>query len=77
MKVRYREQALTDLEQIFNYIGERNPDGARNVIMQFMRRSPALRDKRLSARRISDPAVRVKIVGRYHYKSSIVSARMR
>ena len=32
MKVRYRELALADLEQIFLYLDERNPVAARNVI---------------------------------------------
>ncbi len=32
MKLLYREQALTDLEQIFQYIDERSPTGACNVI---------------------------------------------
>ncbi|MEA3069185.1 MAG: hypothetical protein QOD29_631 [Alphaproteobacteria bacterium] len=32
MRVRYRELALADLEQIFQYLDERNPAGARNVI---------------------------------------------
>jgi plasmid stabilization system protein ParE len=29
MKVRYRERALDDLEQIFTYLDERSPAGAR------------------------------------------------
>jgi plasmid stabilization system protein ParE len=32
MRVRYRERALTDLEQIFYYLDERSPAGARKVI---------------------------------------------
>jgi plasmid stabilization system protein ParE len=37
--VRYRELALADLEQIFQYLDERSPAGARNVIEAFVRRS--------------------------------------
>jgi toxin ParE1/3/4 len=68
MKVRYREQALADLENIFNYIDERSPGGARRVIDAVYASIASIADQPLIARRTSDPAVRVKIVGRYHYK---------
>ena len=32
MRVRYREQALADLETIFRYLDERNPAAARQVM---------------------------------------------
>ena len=32
MKVRYRELALSDLDQIFRYLDARSPNGARQVI---------------------------------------------
>ena len=32
MKVRYRAQALADLDAIFKYLNERSPSGARNVL---------------------------------------------
>lgn len=32
MKVRYRALALTDLENIFRFLHERSPTGARNVL---------------------------------------------
>ncbi len=32
MKVRYRELALSDLDNIFRYLDERSPASARNVI---------------------------------------------
>ena len=32
MTVRYRERALADLESIFQFLNERSPGGARNVL---------------------------------------------
>ena len=32
MKVRYRARALADLDDIFRYLDERSPTGARNVM---------------------------------------------
>ena len=68
MKVRYRELALADLEQIFRYLDERNPAGARKVIDAIHAAISNVVDQPLSARKASDPSIRVKIVGRYHYK---------
>jgi toxin ParE1/3/4 len=68
MRVRYREQALADLEAIFRYLDERRPAGARRVIDAIHAAIMQVADRPLSARKTSDPAIRVKIVGRYHYK---------
>ncbi|HEY4736627.1 MAG TPA: type II toxin-antitoxin system RelE/ParE family toxin [Xanthobacteraceae bacterium] len=68
MKVRYRELALADLEQIFLYLDERNPVAARNVIDAIHAAISNVADQPLSGRKTSDPSIRVKIVGRYHYK---------
>lgn len=32
MKITYRERALADSENIFQYLNERSPSGARNVL---------------------------------------------
>ena len=66
MRVRYRELALADLEQIFQYLDERNPAGARNVIEAIRAAISNAADQPLSGRKTSDPAIRVKLVGRYH-----------
>jgi toxin ParE1/3/4 len=68
MRVRYRELALADLEQIFQYLDERNPAGARNVIEAIRGGISNAATQLLSGRKTSDPAIRVKLVGRYHYK---------
>ena len=68
MKVRYRERALADLEEISAYISERSPIGAINVLAAI---HAAIRDvalNPLASRQTSDPEVRVKIVRRYLYK---------
>jgi len=68
MKVRYRELALADIEQIFRYLDERSPPGARKVIDAIHAAIANIADQPLSARKTSDPSIRVKIVGRYQYK---------
>jgi plasmid stabilization system protein ParE len=68
MKVRYRERALADLEDISGYLDERSPRGARKVVEAIHAAIASIADRPLSARKTSDPTVRVKIVGRYHYK---------
>jgi toxin ParE1/3/4 len=77
--MRYRELALSDLEQIFQYLDERNPAGARNVIEAIRGGISNAAAQPLSGRKTSDPAIRVKLVGRYHYKIfySIRSRRSR
>ena len=32
MRLRYRAQALADIDEIYRYIEERSPNGARNVL---------------------------------------------
>jgi toxin ParE1/3/4 len=68
VKVRYRERALLDLEEVSSYISERSPIGAINVLAAI---HAAVRDVALNplgSRQTSDPEVRVKIVRRYLYK---------
>jgi plasmid stabilization system protein ParE len=68
MRVRYRERALADLEDIFRFLDERSPVGARKVIEAIHGAIMSAAEHPLSARETSDPAIRVKIVGRFHYK---------
>jgi toxin ParE1/3/4 len=68
MRVRYRERALADLEDIFRYLDERIPAGARRVIEAIHGAIMSAAEHPLSARETSDPAIRVKIVGRFHDK---------
>jgi plasmid stabilization system protein ParE len=68
MKVRYRERALADLEEISAYISERSPIGAINVLAAIHAAVSELTSNPLASRHTSDPEVRVKVVRRYLYK---------
>lgn len=68
MRVRYRERALADLEDIFRYLNDRSPTGAHNVIEAIYAAINNVADHPLSAQETSDPQIRLKIVGRYGYK---------
>jgi toxin ParE1/3/4 len=62
------ERALADLEDIFRYLDERSPAGARKVIEAIHGAIMSAAEHPLSGWETSDPAIRVKIVGRFHYK---------
>jgi toxin ParE1/3/4 len=68
MKVRYRELALSNLDEIFRYLDQRSPGGARRVIDAIRATIDDVAQNPLSARRTSDPTVRVNVVSRYGYK---------
>jgi plasmid stabilization system protein ParE len=63
VNVRYRKRALADIEANFNYLDERSPSGARNVLTAIADAIDII-----AAQRTSDASVRVKTVGRYHYR---------
>lgn len=68
MKVRYRELALADLEAIFQFLNDRSPLGARNVLHAIHEAIREIAEHPLSAPRTSEADIRVKILGRYRYK---------
>jgi toxin ParE1/3/4 len=68
MKVLFRERALADLDNVSVYLTPRSPSGARNVLMAIHAAIADIAEHPLSARRTSDPAVHVKVVGRYRYQ---------
>jgi toxin ParE1/3/4 len=68
MRLRYRERALRDLEEISAYVSERSPIGAINVLAAIHAAVRELALNPLGSRQTSDPEVRVKIVRRYLYK---------
>ena len=68
MIVRYRQQALIDLDEISAYLSERSPIGAINVLAAIKAAIRDIAQNPFSARQTSDPAVRIKIVRRYLYK---------
>jgi plasmid stabilization system protein ParE len=68
MIVRYRQQALIDLDEISAYLSERSPIGAINVLAAIKAAIRDIAQNPFSARQTSDPTVRIKIVRRYLYK---------
>lgn len=68
MKVRYRALALADLENIFQFLNERSPSGARNVLRAIHDAVAEIAAHPMAAPVTSDPTLRVKILGRYRYK---------
>ncbi len=68
MKVRYRARALADLEDIFRYLDQRSPTGARNVLLAIHRAIEEVSEQPMASPRTSDPDIHVKILGRYRYK---------
>jgi plasmid stabilization system protein ParE len=68
MRVLYRDLALADLEKIADYLEKRSPVGARNVAAAIHAAILAIAENPEGARQTSDPAVRLKVVGRYGYK---------
>ncbi len=68
MKVHYRSRALFDLEEIFQYINQRSPGGARNVIGAIHDAIAQIAEHPLSTERTSHPGIHVKVVRRYPYK---------
>ena len=68
MTVRYRERALADLESIFQFLNERSPGGARNVLAAIADAIDGIALRPLASPRTSDPSGRVRILGRYRYK---------
>lgn len=68
MKVRYRARALADIDGIFQYLNERSPTGARNVLRALAEAIDDVGGHPLASPVTSDPDIRVKILGRYRYK---------
>lgn len=68
MRVRYTPRAFADREQIFDYLRERSPGGARNVTASIRVAVTQLSEQPYSGYATDDPAVRVKFIGRYPYK---------
>jgi toxin ParE1/3/4 len=68
MKVHYRNRALFDLEEIFQYIDKRSPSGARNVVDAIHDAIAHIAEYPLSAERTSYSGIHVKVVRQYRYK---------
>jgi plasmid stabilization system protein ParE len=68
MRLRYRAQALADIEAIHEYLQARSPSGAGNVLRAIYASIQLIADHPLSYQRTDEPDIRVHIVRRYRYK---------
>ncbi len=68
MTIRYRARALADIEDIFQFLNERSPTGANNVLRAIREAIDDVASQPLAAPRTSNADIRVKILGRYRYK---------
>lgn len=68
MRVRYTRDAFADRERIFEYLRERSPSGARNVMASIRDAVKLLRDQPYSGYKTDDPDVRALFIIRYPYK---------
>ncbi len=63
MNVRYRARALADIDDIFQYLNERSPTGARNVLSAIADAIDSIAENPMASPRTSEPDIRVKILG--------------
>jgi plasmid stabilization system protein ParE len=68
MKVRYTSQAFAEREQIFEYLKNRSPVGARNVLSEMKSATLQICQHPSSGYATNDDGIRVKILTRYSYK---------
>ena len=68
MRVRYRAQALADIDEIRRYLQKRSPSGARNVLRSIYESVKFIAENPRASEETDDPAVRVKVVLEYPYK---------
>lgn len=68
MRVRYTPEAFADRERIFEYLRERSPSGARNVMASIRDAVKQLQDQPYSGYKTDDPDVRALFIIRYPYK---------
>jgi len=68
MRVRYTPRAFADREEIFDYLVQRSPVGARNVMTSIRDALVELTEHPHSGYRADDADLRVKFLSRYPYK---------
>jgi toxin ParE1/3/4 len=68
MRVRYTPEAFADRERIFEYLRERSPSGARNVMASIRDAVTLLSDQPYSGYKTDDSDVRVRFIIRNPYK---------
>ena len=68
MRLRYTPRARGDIEQIYRFLQERSPAGARNVLRAIYAGVQFISEFPQASERTDDPQVRVRIVRRYRYR---------
>ena len=68
MKLRYSGRAQSDLNDVFRYLDERSPTGARNVMRAIYASIAFLAENPHASEETNSAGVRVKIVSRYNFK---------
>jgi plasmid stabilization system protein ParE len=68
MNIRYRAQALADIEEIFQFIHQHSPAGAENVLRAIYAGIRLIAEQPQGAPRTDIPDIRVKVVRKYRYK---------
>jgi toxin ParE1/3/4 len=68
MRVRYTPRARSDIEQIYRYLEEQSPAGARNVLRAIYAGVQFISEHPKASERTDNPQVRVRIVRRYRYR---------
>ena len=68
MRIRFTRRAFGDRERIFEYLKERSPTGATNVMTRLRAAIAQLSEQPVSGYATDAEDVRVLFVGRYPYK---------
>jgi plasmid stabilization system protein ParE len=68
MRIRYRPQALGDIDEIGRYAEEQNPAGAVNVLRAIYAAIQLIAEQPFVYRRANDSEIRVAVLSRYRYK---------
>jgi toxin ParE1/3/4 len=68
MRLRYRAQALADIDAIHRYLEERSPSGARSVLRAIYASIQLIAEHPLSYQRTDNSDIRVHVVRRYRYR---------
>ena len=68
MKVSFTSRARADVDEINQYLFERSPSSARNVLAAIYRSLNFIAEHPLTSEQTDDPDVRAAIVRRYRYK---------
>jgi plasmid stabilization system protein ParE len=68
MRIRYRPQALGDIDEIGRYVEKRNPAGAANVLRAIYAAIHLVAEQPYAYRSTDEPEIRVAALRRYRYK---------